>query len=44
MAGHTELGAEIVGAIPAVLQRRTHVYEREEEKGLAVFPKDLGFF
>lgn len=47
MAGHTELGAEIVGALPAVLQRCIHVYEREKEKGFTVFPKDalnLGFF
>lgn len=47
MAGDTELGAEIVGAIPAVLQRCIHVYKREKEKGFTVFPKDalnLGFF
>lgn len=40
IAGNTELGAEIVGAIPAVLQRYIHVYEREKEKDFTVFPKN----
>lgn len=47
MAGHTELGAEIVGAIPAVQQRCIHVDEQEKDKGFKVFPKgalNLGIF
>jgi len=47
MARHTEVDAEVVGAIPAVLQRCICVWEGEKEKGFRVFPKDdlhLGFF
>lgn len=39
-AGNTELGAEIVGTIPAVLQRYIHVYETEKDKGFTVRFKD----
>lgn len=47
MSGHMELGAEVVCAIPAGVQRCVDVWEGEKEKGFAGFPKDaldLGFF
>lgn len=47
MSGHTELGAEVVCAIPAGVQRCIDVWEGEKEKCFTVFPKDaldLGFF
>lgn len=47
VAGHTEMGAEAVGAIPTVLQGCIHVWEGEKAEGFTVFPKDavnLGFF
>lgn len=47
IAGHTELGAEVVSAIPASVQRCFDVWEGKKKKAFTAFPKDaldLGFF
>lgn len=38
--GYTKLVPDVVGAIPAILQRCIYVSEREKEKGFIVFSKD----
>lgn len=40
MARHTNLAADVAGAISAVPQRCVRVWEEEKEKGFAVFPRD----